>query len=108
MTPRNINIGVTHYRSNSEPAELSSPMQWLTDQNQLQDLGKKCEAYGSGGSHAEAGKDGSRSWTVSVSNLRTENVLADCIVLKEKVFDDLHPFLTRISHSLSIYPQEMA
>lgn len=44
MTPRNI--GVTHYRSNSEPAELTSPMQWLADQNQLQRLGNALSAIG--------------------------------------------------------------
>jgi hypothetical protein len=73
----------------------------------------KCEAYGSGGSYAIlAGKDGSRSdsWTVSMSSLGTEDVVAGCSMLKEKVcrtFDDWHPFFLYLhlplSHSQLIY-----
>ena len=47
----------------------------------------------------------SRSWTVSVSNLRTEGAVTDCSMLnlKEKVcktsFDNWHAFFIYISHS---------
>jgi hypothetical protein len=59
---------------------------------------RKCDAYGYGRSYAVlAVKDGSRSWTVSVSSLRGEDAVADCGMLKEKVcktFDDWHTFFT--------------
>jgi hypothetical protein len=67
---------------------------------------RKREVYGSGGSYAIlAGKDESRSWTVSMSSLRTEDAVADCSMLKENVCDDWHTFFTCISlpHSQSIY-----
>jgi hypothetical protein len=64
---------------------------------------RKREAYGPSGSYAVlAGEDGSHSWTVSMSSLRTEDAVADCSMLKEKVrkpFDDWHTFFTCISHS---------
>lgn len=60
---------------------------------------RKREAYVSGGSYAvQAGKDGSLSWTISMSRLWTEDAVADCSMLKEKVcktFDDWHTFFTR-------------
>jgi hypothetical protein len=71
---------------------------------------RKREAYGSGGSYAGlAGKGGSRSWTVSISSLRTENAVADCIMPKEekvcKTFDDWHTFYSHLplSPSQTIY-----
>jgi hypothetical protein len=61
---------------------------------------RKCEAYGSGRSYAVLpGKDESRSWTVSMSSLRTEDAVTNCSMLKEKVcetFDDWLTFFTCI------------
>jgi hypothetical protein len=49
-------------------------------------------AYGSGRSYTVlAGKDGSCSWTVSISSLRTDDAVADCGMLKEKVCCERRP-----------------